>query len=181
MNEAPNTEVTISEIMGAITLRVLWAVLKKILAFALLYGVLLCLTFFFGSDYKVADNWLLVWLVLAGILTGWAYLYSATGKKSFHQPRWYFPKTNAFTSLLMSAYAGLLVWMLFSLERSVLSATIFIVLYSIPLYIHYILKCGYYLVMLHRYPNYKFEDFAIEMPPELYELSLERGGITGRD
>ena len=77
MNEAPNTEATISEIMGAITLRVLWAVIKRVLAFVLANLIVVGLIFLLGSDYEVSDDWTLAWIVLSCILFGWAQLYSS--------------------------------------------------------------------------------------------------------
>lgn len=180
-DDQPNTEASISEITGAITLRVLWAAMKTVLGFSLFYliffGIVVSIQSYFGWDDTWQSNWPWALPVVTIFLS--MLLYEATRHKSLHRKQWYFPKTNAFTSFLMSAYAVLSVWALISVDRSFLWLILYSALLGVPAFIYYILSCGYYLVMMQRYPNYVYEDFAIQMPSVLLELSLKEGGISG--
>ena len=149
MRDEPNTEVTISEIMGAVTLRVLWAAMKTVLGLVLVFLIIFGISQIFQSYFGLGDDWQSNWQwgLPVVIFLLWAALHEATGHRSFHREQWYFPKTNAFTSLLMSAYVVLSVWCLFSLEKGLIQGALFFTLYGVPAFTYYILNCVYYPVL----------------------------------
>lgn len=180
MRTDPKTEVTISEIMGALTLRVVWAAAKRAIFLIAVYLLCAGIWLFSKTYFGWNGDWLKSWQyqVPASIIIIWLVLRDATGHRSFHRQQWYFPKTNAFASLLMSAYIVLSVWALIYVEGW-RWGLLGVVLYGGPAFIYYILNCGYYLVMMRRYPNYAGEDFAIEEPSVIFDLSVKEGGIDG--
>ena len=111
MSDYPNTEATISEIMGALTLRVLWAIIKTFSGLVLALIILMGIGSFVGAQFGWGDtNWNSTWAMVAVILIGWAVLYGATSKRSLHSYQWYFPRTNGIVSLIISCYAVLSVF-----------------------------------------------------------------------
>ncbi|MCZ8325775.1 MAG: hypothetical protein O9283_10985 [Sphingomonadaceae bacterium] len=181
MKDNPKTEVSVAEIMGAITLRVAWAAVKRFVGLALFYLIFFGIVLFLQSYFEWENEWNPIWGVPLFTLWLWMFLYEATKRRSFHREQWYFPKTNVFTSLISSAYVVVSVWSLISFEKGLTWLILFYILCGVPAFIYYILNCGYYLVMLKRYPSYEHEDFAIPMPSVLFDLSLKKGGISGAD
>lgn len=180
MSDYPNTEATISEIMGALTLRVLWAIIKTFSGLVLANIILMGIGSFVGTQFGWdSTNGNSAWGMVAAILIGWAYLYMATSKRSLHSYQWYFPRTNGIVSLLISCYAVLSVFLIYQTEFGRTGTSLFLFLYFMPIFIYYTMLCGYYLVMIRRFPDYEYEDFAIPMPDVLFELSLKKGGIDG--
>jgi hypothetical protein len=179
MKEAINTQVAISEIMGAISLRVLWAATKRGLGVLAINLMLIGIGLSAESYFQWSHEWQPQWMVPFCIVVLWIYLMDTTGNTTLHRAQWYFPRTNAFTSLILSAYIVMSVWALWSLEKGLAWSTLFFALYGIPLFIHYLLKCGYYIVMMRRYPRYRHESYAVTMPSVLRKLSMKEGGITG--
>ena len=181
MNETPNTEVTFSEILGAISLRVIWAIIKRALLAIVAYGIFGGIGLIIGEAVGFKEEWDPAWRSIVFIAMGWAFVYVTTSSKSFHwsEHKWYFPRTNIFSSLLMSVYAVLSITAITSLPKGYESGILFVFLYGFPIFIYYTLNCGYYLVMTKRYPNYQYEDFSISMPGVLFDLSMKPGGISG--
>jgi hypothetical protein len=181
MKDIPKTEVSVTEIMGAITLRVAWAAVKRFVVMALFYMIYFGISFFLSSYFEWESEWNPIWGIPLLIIVLWIFLHGATSERSFHQEQWYFPKTNAFTSLILSAYVVISLWALFFLEKGLGWIVLSYMLYGVPAFVYYVLNCGYYLVMMKRYPSYEYEDFAIPMPSVLFDLSLKKGGVSGID
>lgn len=182
MIKSPNTEVSIKEISNAITLRVFFAIVKYFSLTILPFVIFYIITIFLeeGLEWK-SSNWHPAWGILGVILVLWAYIYDATKKRSFHSAQWYFPKMNGFYSLFVSMYAVGSAFILFNIGTGYFAAFLFLIFYGIPLFIYYTMLCGYYIVMMRRYPDYENEDFAIPMPAIISILESEEGGISGND
>jgi cation transport ATPase len=180
MVKNPNTDANLSDIMGAISLRVLWAIVKTFSLFVLVYGA--GFSFFLFSEYIFEwdiSNWNPLWKPLWIVMIVWAFLYDSTRQRCFHSVQWYFPKMNVITSFFTSAYIVLSIWIIFPFNPGNWKTVLAMTLYLVPAFVYYTMLCGYYLVMMRRYPDYKNEDFAIPMPMVLSVLSEQVGGISG--
>ncbi|MFM7029070.1 MAG: hypothetical protein ACKOXK_10405 [Chakrabartia sp.] len=180
MNKAPETEVAFAEIMGAISMRVLWACVKDVLWLAIAYGVFFGILGFFSEPPAASgpSEWDTIFGFFLVTLLIWGWIYQQTGKRSYHEARWYFPKMNGLVSLFISLTLTLLFF-----TRNNFSPTQIFIAYSVMLFFaafsYNVMKCGYYLVMKRRYPQYEYEDFYIPMPETLLKLSLTPKGISG--
>ena len=180
MNKAPETEVSFAEIMGAISIRVLWACVKDVLWWAIVWGIFFGVLGFFSEPQAATEesDWGKIFGFSFVTLWIWGWLYQQTGKRSYHEARWYFPKMNGLVSLFIS-----LALTLFFFEREKFSSTQNFIIYTVLLFsaafLYNVMQCGYYLVMKRRYPQYEYEDFYIPMPETLFKLSLSPKGISG--
>ena len=181
MQKKTNTEVSIAEIMDAISLRVVWAIVKKFGIITLLYTLIFGLSNLLDYSLGWDDKWNPVWGIPVCIIWLWGYLYETTKNRSLHREQWYFPKTNWLTSLILSIYVVFALWGIISLEKDIYWIVMYYILLGAPSFAYYILYCGYYIVMTQRFPSYRFEDFAIPMPSVLYEISLKKEAMNGND
>jgi hypothetical protein len=181
MDESPNTEVPISEIIGALSTRVLWAILREGLAVTSAYLLMGGLIWGVSSYFGITGSTDPLLQTVLYIVFLWGFIFFSTSRYSFHNIRVYIPKTNIFSSLFLALYISLFSIFIISLKQSVVQLFLFWFVLGLPAFVYQIMFCGYFIVMSKRFPSYRTENFAVSMPEILQDLELKPGGISGSD
>lgn len=182
-SQRADTEVSNSEIFGAITFRIFWADIKWIgsnIIFVFILFALLAIAFaFFDFESRIGGElYSKIEEISMYAFAFWFFgaIISISRLNCLHTIRFFFPRLKKITVFLISSYLSFTLWISLHNFENIL---FFVISVSPLIYTYRIMNHGYFLVMMKRHKNYLEKPFAIRTPPMLAHLAASKGGVCG--